>query len=77
MLAKNSQQEIISELESEQVNYQSFWVVNALRVNGNESLVQKLAERDDVKNILDNSAMGLAKPEELIKILDSLLKDKG
>jgi len=60
--AKNSQQEIISELESGHASFQSFWVVNAICTNGDGILVEKLAERNDVTTILDNSAMGLAKP---------------
>lgn len=61
-LAKNSQQEIISELKNDHVVYQSFWIVNAIAVSGNETLVQQLALRPDVKQILNNSAMGLNKP---------------
>jgi len=61
-LARNSQQVIISELENENISFQSFWVMNALLVNGNEQTLEKLAQRSDVKNILDNSAMSFAKP---------------
>ena len=61
-LAKTSQQEIISELEKDHSWWQSFWVVNALCVKGDESLIEKLAERDDVSRILNNTAMGLTKP---------------
>jgi subtilisin family serine protease len=61
-LAKNSQQEMISALKNDHVVYQSFWIVNAIAVSGNASLVQQLAMRADVKQILNNSAMGLNKP---------------
>jgi subtilisin family serine protease len=61
-LAKNSQQEIVSELNKHHVAFQSFWIVNAIAVTGDRSLVEQLAMRADVKQILNNSAMGLNKP---------------
>src|SRR6266436_6457804 len=61
-LARISQQSIISELQNDHASFQSFWVVNALSVNGDEALLKKIAERNDVKRILNNTAMSYAKP---------------
>ncbi|MEO5674913.1 MAG: S8 family serine peptidase, partial [Chitinophagales bacterium] len=60
--AESSQKKIIEELEKHHALHQSFWVVNSLRVVGDEVMVKTLAERDDVEGILDNTPMGFAKP---------------
>lgn len=60
--AESSQKKIIEELEKHHSVHQSFWVVNSLRVVGDEAMVKTLAERDDVERILDNTPMGFAKP---------------
>ncbi|MER7201403.1 peptidase S8 [Streptomyces sp. CB01635] len=50
--AKSSQQPLQSFLDKEKVGYQSFWIANALKVTGDERLVEDLAKRADVASIV-------------------------
>ncbi len=63
--AKVTQAPIIAELEARGVEYQSFYLVNAILVKGDRDLARKLAARPDVKRIDGNPEMrqGLPKPE--------------
>ena len=53
--AELSQREIIAVLKNENVTYQSFFVVNALRIQANSNLLERLAKRTDVEKITSNT----------------------
>src|SRR5699024_7191791 len=53
--AKNEQQEIISYLESDNKNvhdYQSFFIVNALKVKGTQKSMEEIAKKPEVESVL-------------------------
>lgn len=60
--AKNTQQDILDKLSLKQVSFVSFWVVNAILVGGDAALIQELAERPDVKQIISNTNLKTAFP---------------
>ncbi len=62
--ATRTQKKVIAFLNTEQAPYQSFFIVNAIRTEGNQDLIKILAERSDVKKILNNSPMSFAAPVE-------------
>jgi serine protease AprX len=53
-VAEASQRHLRAALEAQQVEYQSFYLVNALKVRGGSALVQSLATRQDVARIVPN-----------------------
>jgi serine protease AprX len=50
-VASQSQAPVIAELEQRGATHRSFWITNALIVNGDLSLVETLAQRADVQHI--------------------------
>ncbi|HEX5111299.1 MAG TPA: S8 family serine peptidase, partial [Saprospiraceae bacterium] len=62
--ATRTQKKVIAFLNTEQAPYQSFFIVNAIRTEGNQELIHLLAERSDVKKILNNAPMSFAAPVE-------------
>ncbi|MEM9820716.1 MAG: S8 family serine peptidase, partial [Bacteroidota bacterium] len=60
--AKSSQTEILRFLRSQGASAQSFYVVNSIRTKGNLGLLQSLAEREDIAQIIENSAFRLEAP---------------
>ncbi len=61
-LATRSQAPVLRLLESRGVDHQSFWVSNMIRVHGNMSVIQELAQRDDVAHIYANPRVHFAEP---------------
>jgi serine protease AprX len=55
--AQESQKPIIAELEARGVEYQSFYLVNAILVKGDRNLAKMLAARPDVRRIDGNPVM--------------------
>ncbi|MFP5285700.1 MAG: hypothetical protein ACLGI9_08180, partial [Thermoanaerobaculia bacterium] len=55
--AQETQKPIIAELEARGVEYQSFYLVNAILVKGDRSLARMLAARPDVRRIDGNPVM--------------------
>jgi subtilisin family serine protease len=53
-VAKESQQALRTMLDAQEIEYQSFYIVNALKLRARGSLVQSLANRFDVAQILPN-----------------------
>ncbi len=53
-VAEVSQRPLREALDAQQVEYQSFYIVNALKVRGGSALVQSLAARHDVARIVPN-----------------------
>lgn len=61
--ADASQAQVRAELDAQKVSYQSFYIVNAIRVNGGSTaLAQSLAKRGDVTNILATRTYEIPKP---------------
>jgi len=61
-VADRTQAPLRAELTARGVSFQPFWVLNAIRVKGDESLVLDLAARDDVKSILADGAFRIPEP---------------
>jgi serine protease AprX len=53
-VAEASQRHLQAALEAQQVEYHSFYIVNALKVRASSALVQSLATRQDVARIVPN-----------------------
>jgi len=62
--AQRTQRPLIAALERMDVEYRSFWVVNALWVRGDLSAVQALAQRSDVAHLYANPSVKLDAPVE-------------
>ncbi|MEU2022184.1 S8 family serine peptidase [Streptomyces sp. NPDC016469] len=50
--ARKSQQSLNTFLDKEKVGHQDFWIANAVRVTGDQDLVERLAMRSDVARIV-------------------------
>jgi subtilisin family serine protease len=61
--AQASQKAIRAELDARGVEYQSFYLVNAILVKGDRNLAQTLAARSDVKRIDGNPEMRMTLPQ--------------
>src|SRR5688572_19029826 len=61
--AQESQRAIIAELEARGVEYQSFYLVNAILVKGDRNLAKELAARPDVRRIDGNPVMRQELPQ--------------
>lgn len=53
-VAEGSQQELINDLKSNNIPYQSFYLVNCIEAKGNIQLIRRLAQREDVGQIIEN-----------------------
>ncbi|MFJ9752945.1 S8 family serine peptidase [Streptomyces chartreusis] len=62
--AMRSQAEVVKALENAEVEYTSYWIVNAVRVVGSEKLAGTLAERPEVSRIDADDRVALPKPAE-------------
>lgn len=58
--AARSQQEILSLLNAKNIKHRSFYVVNAIQVIGDLTIVEELARRPEVAQIVDNPQVKLA-----------------
>jgi subtilisin family serine protease len=63
-VAMSSQKALINYLKEKNVTYQSLFIVNAIRVEGTQALIQSLAQRSDISRILDEPSIQNAKPVE-------------
>jgi serine protease AprX len=61
--AQKTQKPILAELDARGVEYRSFYLVNAILVKGDRSLVKMLAARPDVKRIDGNPEMRQTVPQ--------------
>ncbi|MEV0092680.1 S8 family serine peptidase [Streptomyces sp. NPDC050738] len=57
--AGTSQKSLAAFLDKEKVGHESFWIVNALKVTGDQKLVDELAKRSDVASIVKRQAYAL------------------
>jgi subtilisin family serine protease len=55
-LADRSQANLRAELEARGAKFKPYWILNGIRVTGDQSLLMDLAARDDVKAIVDDGA---------------------
>ena len=53
-VAQETQQDLLSALETQGINHQSFYIVNAIKASADSALVRSLAVRHDVAQILPN-----------------------
>lgn len=58
-LAEQTQKPVLEQLESLNVEYQSFWIANMIWVRGNMSVVQAMAQRADVAHLYANPTVPL------------------
>lgn len=65
--AEQSQAPVIKLLEQEQVKYQSLYIVNVLKVEGDLALAQRIAALAEVKRIAPNPVVSFHQPIETIK----------
>ena len=59
-VAVRTQPPLITALETAGVDYQTFWIVNLIWVQGDKSVLQMLARRDDVARVHANPRVRLA-----------------
>jgi serine protease AprX len=60
--AEQSQVGLQAFLKSQNVDFQAFWIVNAVFAKGDLSLIEKLSAREDVAEIINNPSSKLALP---------------
>ncbi|MGW8884239.1 S8 family serine peptidase [Streptomyces sp. NPDC055749] len=64
--AKNSQKSLTAFLDKEKVGHQDFWITNAVKVTGDEQLVDRLAKRSDVARIVKEQRYELDETESQV-----------
>ena len=62
-VANQSQAGLRADLEARGAKFQPFWILNAVRVTGDEALLQDLAARDDVRAIIADGAFRIPEPK--------------
>ncbi len=62
--ATQTQRNLVSFLDSRNISYQPLYIINALKVKGSIDLVQSLAQRKEVANILNDEAIKAEEPME-------------
>ena len=68
--AQNTQAAVLNLLDSHNANYQSFWIVNAIKTSGDIDLIQSIASQNSVAQILPNQAIRYHKPLKTTQIVD-------
>ncbi|WP_328889823.1 S8 family serine peptidase [Streptomyces sp. NBC_00316] len=61
--ANSSQKSLSAFLDKEKVGYESFWITNAVKVTGDQKLVDELAKRADVASLVKERSYQLDKLE--------------
>lgn len=62
-VAERSQANLRADLEARGARFKPFWILNAIRVTGDESLLLELAARADVKSIIADGAFRIPTPK--------------
>ncbi|MFC9674267.1 S8 family serine peptidase [Streptomyces sp. NPDC056949] len=57
--AEDSQKSLTAFLDKEKVGHKDYWIANAVQVTGGKALVEKLAKRSDVKDIVKSQTYKL------------------
>ena len=60
--AEQSQADLQSVLKAQNVDFQAFWIINAVFMKGDLSLIETLAAREDVAEIINNPSSKLSLP---------------
>lgn len=68
LIAQESQSDIATFLTSQEVTFQSFYIVNAISLQADKKLIYSLSERDDVLRILSNPQTAMDYIEEPLSI---------
>jgi subtilisin family serine protease len=63
--AKETQTGLIDFLKKENVPYKSLFIINGIRAEGNQVLIQSLAQRPDVSRIMSDQTIRLAEPVDM------------
>jgi len=63
--AHQSQRSLTSFLDAHHVPYQSLYIVNAIRAEGSQAIIQSLASRQDVARVIAESSVSFPKPVDL------------
>jgi len=63
--AHQSQRSLTSFLDAHHVPYQSLYIVNAIRAEGSQAIIQSLARRQDVARVIAESSVSFPKPVDL------------
>ncbi len=61
--AQRSQAPLIAELERRRVRYKSHWIVNAIRIEADETTIQELARRPDVARVVESRTWEIPPPQ--------------
>jgi subtilisin family serine protease len=61
--AAASQADLVSILEDAEVDYETFWIANTIRVAGDEQLLEQIAARPDVAEVTADRTYRLPEPE--------------
>ncbi|MFE5912690.1 S8 family serine peptidase [Streptomyces wedmorensis] len=64
--AERAQGSLVDFLDKERVGHESFWIANAVKVTGDEQLVRKLSQRDDVARIVKEQRYELDETESAV-----------
>jgi subtilisin family serine protease len=66
--ASKTQQGLISFFTEHHISYESLFIVNAIKTQGNQSLIQTLAMRADVQRIMANPTVHFSEPVESTEV---------
>lgn len=61
-VARRTQSSLLAEFEAAGIKHRSFWVANMIWVRGDQALVEKLAQRDEVSHLYANPAVRASQP---------------
>ncbi len=63
-VAQRTQSDLLADLEAAGIEHQSFWIANMIWVKGDQSLIEKLAQRAEVSHLFANPAVRASQPAE-------------
>ncbi|MEO6901881.1 MAG: S8 family serine peptidase [Bacteroidia bacterium] len=61
-IAKNTQEPILSLLNKLKAEYQSFWIINAVSIVGDNNILNQVAQLESVAQIIENAKYVMSKP---------------
>lgn len=70
-IASKTQEDLINILIHDHVPYESLFIINGIRTEGSQDLIQKLSQRDDVSRIISNLSIRMAEPVEMPEMSQS------
>lgn len=75
--ANRSQRSVTAYLDERKVGHQDFWIANAVLVTGDEELVDSLAQRKDVAELVKERTYALASPEGDVEASTAVTADEA